>query len=68
MSKMLKVSVEVYQELDQLRTGRQTFSDTVEELLTGRKKILEAMQLLEGVLKYREWQRQQLEKLQEVRG
>lgn len=67
MSKPIKVSDEVYQELDKLRVGRQTFSDVVDDLLKGRLKILEAMNMLEGCLRFREWQRERLEKLQEER-
>lgn len=63
MSKVIKVEEAVYNQLDTLRVGRQTFSDVIDDLLTGRLKILEAMQMLEGVLQYREWQREKLEKL-----
>lgn len=62
-SKVIKVEEAVYNQLDTLRVGRQTFSDVIDDLLTGRLKILEAMQMLEGVLQYREWQREKLEKL-----
>lgn len=63
MSRPIKVSDEVYRDLDQLRVGRQTFSDMIKDLLMGRSKILEAMNMLEGILKFREWQKEQLEKL-----
>jgi len=62
MSKVIKVEEAVYNQLDTLRVGRQTFSDVIDDLLTGRLKILEAMNMLEGVLQYREWQRERLEK------
>ena len=63
MSKVIKVEEQTYNDLDQLRVGRQTFSDVIEDLLKGRNKILEAMNMLEGILKYREWQREQLEQI-----
>lgn len=63
MSKPIKLADTVYQELDELKVGRQTFSDVVEDLLKGRLKILEAMNMLEGILRFREWQREKLERL-----
>jgi len=68
MSKPIKVSSQVYDELDKLRVGRQTFSDVIEDLLAGRLKILEAMDMLEGQLKFREWQRQKLEEFAATQG
>ena len=62
-SKIIKVKAQVYQSLDQLRIGRQTFSDVIEDLLKARLSILELMNVLEGQLKFREWQREQLKKL-----
>lgn len=64
MSKVIKVEDQTYQELDQLRVGRQTFSEVVKELLRSRLKILEAMDVLEGQLRFREWQREQLNQTQ----
>jgi len=64
MSRVIKVEDQVYKKLDQLRVGRQTFSDVIEDLLRSRNKILEAMNVLEGQLKFREWQREQLVQLQ----
>ena len=59
MSKVIKVEDAIYQSLEQLKVGRQTFSDVILELLKSRLKMLEAMSTLEGQLKYREWQREQ---------
>jgi len=61
VSKQIRVEDHVATDLDKLRVGRQTYSDVIEDLLAGRLKILEAMNMLEGVIKFREWQRQQLE-------
>lgn len=63
MSKQIRIEDKVYDELDKLRIGRQTFNDVIEDLLKGRLKILEAFNMLEGVIRYREWQREQLDKL-----
>ena len=64
MSKVIKVEDQIYNELDHLRMGRQTFSDVIKELLDARLKVLELLSVLEGSLKYREWQREQLDKIQ----
>ncbi|MBA7588026.1 hypothetical protein ES708_30074 [subsurface metagenome] len=64
MSKAIKVEDKVYNSLDQLRVGRQTFSDVCEDLLQGRLLILEAMDALEGPVKFREWQRERLDEIQ----
>ncbi len=61
MSKVIKVEEKVYDELDKQRAGRQTFSDVIESLLLSRLRILEMMSVLEVQIKFREWQRQQLE-------
>ena len=57
MSKVIKVEDKIYKELDSLRVGRQTFSDVVKDLLKGREMILKAMDMLEGVVHFQEWQR-----------
>ena len=59
MSKLIKVEDQVYKDLDRLRVGRQTFSDVIKEILAIRLKIFEVMNVLEGQLKYREWQQNQ---------
>ena len=63
MSKPIKVEDSVYDQLDKLRVGRQTFSDVVTDLLHARESMLVALNQLEGALRFREWQREQLEKL-----
>jgi len=68
MSKVIKVDNQVYDVLDMLRTGRQTFSDIIEELIFARIKMLETMDTLERVLRFREWQRGKIEKSQTKDG
>lgn len=63
MSKVIKVDDKTYNELDHLRLGRQTFTDVISRLLESRLKVLEMMSVLEGQLGYREWQREQLDKI-----
>lgn len=63
MSKILRVDEKVYDELNRLRVGHQTFSDVISEMLKARLRMLELMNVLEGQLKFREWQRDQIAKL-----
>ena len=67
MSKVIKVEDQTYVDLERLRQGRQTFSDIIRDLLKSRLKILEAFDTIEGQLKFREWQRERLEKLSTAR-
>jgi len=55
---MLKIENEVYSQLENLKVGRQTFSEVIEGILKAREKMLEALNVLEGALQFREWQRQ----------
>ena len=64
MSKVIRVEDGTYQELDSLKVARQTFDDIINELLNARLKMLEAISVLEGQLKYREWQNGKLKALQ----
>jgi len=57
MSKAIKVEDQVYQELDLLRAKRATFSDVVEGLLKLRVRVMELMNVLEGELRYEDYQR-----------
>ena len=66
MSKAIKVGDQVYAQLDELRAKGQTFSQIIEDMLKARLKVFELLNVLEGQLKYHEWQQKQLEKLQEA--
>lgn len=57
MSKMLKVEDHVYDQLENLKVGHQTFSQVIEGILKARETMLGAISVLEGQLQYREWQR-----------
>lgn len=63
MSKQLKVTDQVYNQLDHLRGRGQTFSLVIEDLLTARLGIVEMLNQLEGSLRFRQWQHEQLHKL-----
>ncbi len=60
MSKAIKVEDQVYQELDQIRSKGETFSQVVGRLLEARVKMLEMLSMVEGVLRYQEWKQKQL--------
>ena len=62
MSKAIKVDDNIYEELDKMKLGRQTYSDVIADLLMARMSIIQLLNALEGSLRYREWQREQLEK------
>lgn len=64
MSKAIKVEDRVYEELDSIRGKGETFSQQIEALLLSRGKIFELIMVLEGGLKYREWQAERLQELQ----
>ena len=66
MSKAIKVEDQVYQELDKIRGKGETFSQVVETLLNGRQAALVFLDVLESTYNFREWQRQELERLQEI--
>jgi len=62
MSRAIKVEDKVYDELERMKEGRQTFSDIIEVLLVTRLKTLELFGVLEGQIKFRKWQDEQREK------
>jgi len=64
MRKTIKVEEPIYDQLDSLRIGRQTFSDVIEVLLNTRLKTLELFSVREGQIKYRERRSEQLKTLQ----
>lgn len=59
MSRAIKVEDRVYDELERMKEGRQTFSDIIEALLVTRLKTLELFGVLEGQIKFRRWQDEQ---------
>jgi len=63
VSKPIRVEDHVYEELDKLRGKSETFSEVIAGLLSARRSMLEMITILQGQLKYHEWQRKQLEKI-----
>jgi len=64
MSRAIKVEDKIYQELDDIKVKGETFSQVIETLLSGRKSVYTFLNVLEGTYNFREWQRQELERLQ----
>ncbi len=60
MSIAIKVEDQVYLELDLIREKGVTFSQVVERLLEARLKMFEALNMMEGVLRYEKWKQEQL--------
>jgi len=67
-SKAIKVTEEVYDELDRIRGKGETFSDIIAGFLRTRTKIFHLLNTLEGELRYNEWKARQLRQLQENDG
>jgi len=61
MSKVIKVEEQVYDQLDKLKARGETFSQVIGDLLGARLQIFRLLDVLEGQLKFREWQRERLE-------
>lgn len=64
MSKVIKVDESVYDSLDHLRGKGDTFGKVIEDLLKIREISLGAIQMLEGVTQYRQWQEERIRELQ----
>ena len=61
MSKSIKVSEEVYNKLLAFQDKRETFSQAIERLLTLMEKMGELRNILEGGMRFSEWQKEQRE-------
>lgn len=62
MSKTVKLEDQVYTRLDDFRDKHETFSEAVERLLRARDDMCRLVDVLEGQIRFKEWQREQLEK------
>ena len=65
MSRAIKVEDQVYTALDLIRQKGETFSQIIERLLEARLKMFEALNMIEGVLRYDKWK--QLQVLEAIR-
>lgn len=65
MSKVIKVDDKVYDQLDKLRDPGETFSRVIEQILIARGSLFNMFSALEGQLKFRKWQEQNLKDLQD---
>ena len=61
MSKTIRVEENAYLELDKLRDWKQTYSEVIEDLLATRAEICRFLDVVEGQIRFREWQREKLE-------
>ena len=62
MSHTIKLEDQVYDQLEVFRNKRETFSEAVERLLQVPGRLREIASILEGQVRFREWQSEQLEK------
>ena len=62
MSKTIKVEEEVYNRLDEIRDWKETYSQVIEKLLAARERFCQLIDIIEADVKFRNWQREQLEK------
>lgn len=67
-SKAIKVDEQVKGQLDQLRGKGETYSEVIAGLLSARLKVLEFISILEGQLKFHEWQKQKLDAILAQQG
>ena len=61
MSKTIRVEDNVYAELERLRDWKETFSQVIGKLTMTRAELYKFLDVIEGQIKFREWQREQLE-------
>uniref|UniRef100_A0A6M3Y2H7 Uncharacterized protein n=1 Tax=viral metagenome TaxID=1070528 RepID=A0A6M3Y2H7_9ZZZZ len=60
---MVRVSEGVHGQLDAMRGKDESYNHVIESLLNARLKMLELISVLEGQIKYREWQDERLKAL-----
>lgn len=61
MSKAIKISDNTYIALENFRDKRETFSDAIGKLLEAREQVCNLISVLEGQIRFREWQLERLE-------
>lgn len=62
MRQLIKIDDQVKAELDKIKISGQTYSSIIDELLDVRRRLFELLNVIEGSLKFREWQCERLEK------
>lgn len=60
----IKLKPKIYNQLNQLRDRGQTFSLVIQDLLSARLSTLEFINLVEGTLRFSQWQYQRLHQLE----
>lgn len=61
MSKTIRVEDDVYLELEKLRDWKETFSQVIAKLTMTRGELCKLFDIIEGAIRFREWQREKLE-------
>ena len=61
MAKSIKVEDHVYQQLYEFQEKGETFSQAIETLIAARTELCRCIDLLEGLIRFREWQNKQKE-------
>lgn len=61
MSKTIRVEDNVYLELEKLRDWKETFSQVIGKLTLTREELCKLLDVIEGAIKFREWQREKNE-------
>jgi predicted CopG family antitoxin len=64
MSRAIKVEDQVYEDLDQLRSKGETFSQVIEGFLKTRQSLYHFLDVLEGQTKYHEHKEKRLRELE----
>ena len=65
MGKVIKVDDKVYEQLNELRGKGETFSYVIEIILVARLSLFNMLTVLEGQLRYPEWQAKKLKEFEE---
>jgi predicted CopG family antitoxin len=63
---MIKVSEDVYNQLEELKDKGETYSRIIGQLLEARIQIMELITGLEGQLKFHEWRERELQRLKKT--
>ncbi len=63
MSKLIKVTVQTGEKLDDLRTHGETYSEVIDRLLLIRGRVMHVLTELEFLLDYDAWKRDELLKI-----
>lgn len=66
MRALIKIEDQTKAELEKIKDPGRTYSQVIDDLLEARSRIFELLNVIEGSLKFREWQRERLEQAPET--